>query len=129
MVEEARHPRILVVDDDAPVRTLVRRILVPRLFDLLEAESLDAALALVSNGAPPVDLLLTDVVMPRGTGPALAVRLHEKWPGLPVLYMSGYPRDTLAKHGLTAEDAFLLKPFTPQTLREGIARLLGHGAA
>jgi two-component system, cell cycle sensor histidine kinase and response regulator CckA len=125
---DARPPRILVVDDDDAVRLLVRRILAPRLFELLEESSVEAAVARASRETDRVDLLLTDVVLPDGTGAELALRLHEDRPALPVLYMSGYDRATAELHGVTDDAHFLMKPFTPRTLREGVQQVLARGA-
>jgi DNA-binding NtrC family response regulator len=67
----------------------------------------------------PIDLLLTDVVMPGMSGSALAAELAARRPGLRILYMSGYTDDAVLRHGIShAETEFIQKPFTP----EGLAR-------
>jgi DNA-binding response OmpR family regulator len=116
--------RILVVDDESAVRRIVRRILSAPPFEVLDADGVQPALDLASQMSDPVDLLLTDVVMPGGTGASLADALRAKWAGLRVLFMSGYTRDAMAMQGVAAEEAFLAKPFTPETLRDGVRRAL-----
>jgi DNA-binding response OmpR family regulator len=125
MTHDAR-TRILLVDDDGPIRGLIRRILAPAAFELLEAESMDSALARVSSEPSPIDLLLTDVVMTGGMGPELGRRLRERWGGLPIIYMSGYDRTVVARHGVVAADAFLMKPFTAESLRAAVDDALGR---
>jgi DNA-binding NtrC family response regulator len=75
----------------------------------------------------PIDLLLTDVVMPKLSGPELAERLTAVRPGLEVLYMSGYNDSRLLARGLEEQSVNLLaKPFTPDELAEQVARLTSH---
>ena len=119
------HTRILLVDDDGPVRGLIRRILPASAFEVIEAESMEGALARVATETSPVDLLLTDVVMAGGMGPELGRRLRERWPGLPIIYMSGYDRTMVARHGVVPDDRFLTKPFAPQRLRSAVHDALG----
>ncbi len=81
--------RILLVEDDPIVRALIRRTLDRAGYRVAEAAGAGSALALAASGPAP-DLLLTDVGIPDASGPELAARLHRRWPGLRVLYMSGY---------------------------------------
>jgi two-component system cell cycle sensor histidine kinase/response regulator CckA len=106
---------ILLVDDDEALRRFVRRILMQQGFHVIEASDGAEALEVASAYDQPVDLLLTDVIMPKVNGLALARRLLQERPGIRVLYMSGYMEKSmlLAKH---PESVLLQKPFTPETL-------------
>ncbi|HET6344967.1 MAG TPA: ATP-binding protein, partial [Myxococcota bacterium] len=86
---------ILVVEDEPMVRELVIRVLAEADYQVLEAPGSEEAVAVAEAfGARPIDLLLTDVMMPRVTGPQLAERLTASRPGLKVMYMSGYTSDS-----------------------------------
>ena len=103
---------ILVVDDEEPLRVLFRRILGAKGYRVLVAGCADEAVDVVSAHGGRIDLLLTDVVLPGGTGREVARRLIELQPALPVLYMSGYAEDAIVERGvLEAGLAFLSKPF------------------
>jgi signal transduction histidine kinase/ActR/RegA family two-component response regulator len=106
--------RVLVVEDEASVRTLVREVLRGDGHTVMEAGHPEEALALVGSGrAGPIDLLLTDVVMPGMSGFQLHERLVERLGPLRVLYMSGYSGDAIAERGVSAEALALLhKPFS-----------------
>jgi len=117
---------VLVVDDEMPVRSLVRDILVGLGHRVLDAEDGQAALRLFEQHGADVALLVTDIVMPRMSGRALAERLLERRPKLKVLYMSGYAGDVLGRYGvLDPQLAFLQKPFTPDALGRKVRELLG----
>jgi signal transduction histidine kinase len=105
---------ILVVEDEELVRRMLRRALKSSGYRVLEArEGLDA-LATVRRHEGDLDLVVTDVVMPRMGGIELAERLREEWPKIRVLFMSGYAhRDGWAGVGLPAGARFLEKPFGP----------------
>ena len=111
--------RVLVVDDDAAVLAEARRILAAAGAEVFSAGAVEAARAAVPAG-PPLAVLVTDVVMPEGTGPALASDLRARWPGLRVLYLSGQAHAGLAVERGTA---FLGKPFSPAALVAAVARL------
>ena len=74
-----------------------------------------------------MDLLLTDVVMPRSGGRELALRLTETRPGLHVVFMSGYTADTMVRQGIADGAPFLQKPFTAQQLARKIRETLDGG--
>lgn len=120
----ARRTTILVVDDDPALRAIIRRILRPLDLDVFEADTAEAGLAIASTIRGPIDLLLTDVVMPNGNGDALAARLRETRGDLRVLFMSGYGPEVVARHGVTSAD-FLPKPFTATILRGRVEQALG----
>ena len=114
---------ILLVDDDEALRRFVRRILIEQGFHVIEASDGAEALEVASAYAEPVDLLLTDVIMPKVNGLVLAQRLLQKRPGIDVLYMSGYVERSmlLAKH---PESILLQKPFTPDALIAAVRQVL-----
>jgi GAF domain-containing protein len=110
---------ILLVEDEGDVRELTREILEMAGYTVLEAARGDEALRLCRDAARPIDLLLTDVVMPQMSGPELAKRIAELRPGTKVVYMSGYTDDALGHHGVLDPDIVLLpKPFTPEALMQ-----------
>jgi len=116
---------ILVVEDESEVRVLVRQILQQRGYRVIEAASPREALHLVNRAATPVDLLLTDVIMPQMTGRALADLVTADQPALPVLFMSGYADSAVVEHGvLQTGRAYLQKPFTPAQLARVVRRVL-----
>jgi len=104
---------ILVVEDEEAVREVARRILSNRGYDVVTASSGDEALIVVEDDSRPIDLLLTDVIMPRMLGKELAEQAVRIRPGLPVLYMSGYAHPVLASQGTLDEGVALIeKPFS-----------------
>jgi PAS domain S-box-containing protein len=115
--------RLLLVEDEPAVRRLVTRMLERHGYEVLVAEDGEEALAHAAGGGEPVDLLVSDVVMPGMSGPDLARRLRESWPGLAVLFVSGYPRD-FRPGNAPDDDAFLSKPFSQQQLLRAVAAQL-----
>ena len=115
---------ILLVDDEPGVLAVTARLLRELGYTVLEASDPAAALAIAESGAAP-DLLLTDVVMPGMKGRELAAQLTDRYPDLPVLFMSGYDPETifgdrLLEHGLQ----FLSKPVNRATLAARVRKLL-----
>jgi two-component system, cell cycle sensor histidine kinase and response regulator CckA len=119
-------PTILVVDDERAVRALAVAILERGGYAILSAESAEEALDLAARHDGPIDLLLTDVVMPGIHGRELAERLHLLRPECRVIFMSGYSRDILPLD-LPADDHVVLleKPFTRSALLEHVEHELG----
>ena len=77
---------------------------------------------------PEIDLLVTDVVMPKMGGKELSEKLFEEYPKLKVLYISGYTDNAIAHHGVLDEGVLLLqKPFSPQSLAEKVREILDEG--
>ncbi len=108
---------ILLAEDEPAVRELTRRLLERRGYRVLPAGSAAEALAKADAFDGPIHLLLTDLVMPGGSGVELAGELAPKRPGTRILFMSGYSHDVLAQQGLAApEGRLLLKPFTESGL-------------
>jgi len=115
---------ILVVEDDEMVRQVTVRSLGTADYRVLVASSAGEALALVES-EPRVDLLLSDVVMPGQSGPALAARLSSQVPGLRVLLVSGHAQAELSRRGVQGGDWPLLqKPFTPSSLLDAVRAVL-----
>ncbi len=119
---------VLVVDDEPNVLAVAARSLEHGGFRVLQASDGASALAVVDGHGPP-HLVLTDLMMPGMSGAELARRLKERWPAMPVLFMSGYSVEDLRREGVTGIDGELLhKPFTPDVLVARVAAtLLGVG--
>ncbi len=116
---------VLVVEDERPVRSLVRKTLESRGFRVLDAECGAAALELTEGRLDTVDLVITDMVMPGINGLELVERISALRPGIPVLFMSGYSREFLMEKGdLTRRHRIIEKPFTPSALLENARRIL-----
>ncbi len=108
---------VLVVEDDAVVRTLIRKVIEQHGYTVLDAVSGPAALALAEQEPGAIHLLVTDVVMPEMSGPDLVVQLTAARPGVKVLYLTGYADAATANRTPAGRDTLLLqKPFTPEEL-------------
>jgi two-component system, cell cycle sensor histidine kinase and response regulator CckA len=108
---------VLLVEDEDAVRSLARRVLQRSGYTVLEAKDGEEALEIAARQNGGIDLLVTDVVMPRLGGRVLADRLMAQNPALRVLFMSGYTDDAVLRHGDPATGShFLQKPFTPGAL-------------
>ncbi|HLK41409.1 MAG TPA: response regulator [Polyangiaceae bacterium] len=108
---------VLLVEDEDVVRKVVCEILRRSGYKVIEAPGAAEALAKIDAGDVTVDLLLTDVVMPRMNGRELAEKVVGVRPATRVLFMSGYTADTVVRNGVLAEGvAFVQKPITPDTL-------------
>jgi CheY-like chemotaxis protein len=116
---------VLVVEDQADVRQFVCRTLERLGYEVLVAENAGEALLICEQHEGPIDLLLTDVVMPRMSGPQLVARLSTVRPGLKTLFISGYPEDTLVNSGaLEGSIALVNKPFTPGEIGRRVRQVL-----
>jgi two-component system, cell cycle sensor histidine kinase and response regulator CckA len=115
---------VLVVEDADGLRELTRRLLERHGYTVLTAANTDEALASFESGRS-IDVLLTDVVMPGGSGPDLVKQLTERQPGLKVIYMSGYTEESIVHHGVLKPGiAFLHKPFTSDGLGRKIREVI-----
>ncbi len=121
---------ILLAEDELSVRDLAIRLLTRRGYKVLAAASGEEAIELAAQHDGPIDLLLTDVVMPGISGRELADRLALSRPETPVLFMSGYTGEVILKHGLQEEDTLLLqKPYDAEMLLKGVrSALAGAGS-
>jgi two-component system, cell cycle sensor histidine kinase and response regulator CckA len=116
---------VLVVEDEDGVRELVRQVLVEHGHAVLTARHGRDALRLAERYERPIDLLVTDVVMPEMGGGELVERLTELRPDLKVIYISGYTNDEVSRRGLHgAETHFLHKPFTSEGLMRRVREVL-----
>jgi two-component system cell cycle sensor histidine kinase/response regulator CckA len=108
---------ILLVEDAEPLRKLAASFLSSHGFKVLSAPDAEEALKIAAAHAGAIQLLVTDVVMPGQNGRVLAERLVASYPGIKVLYISGYTDSFIAGHGILEADANLLnKPFTEEAL-------------
>ncbi len=116
---------ILLVEDEAAVRHLVRETLVARGYNVLEAHTPSHAAQMGEQHAQPIHLMLTDIVMPGMSGKQLADKVASLHPEMKVLFMSGYTDNAVVLHGvLEADTAFLQKPFTPEVLARKVREVL-----
>jgi len=116
---------LLLVEDEASVRELLRELLETAGYSVLEASRPAEALRIAQSRAEPIHLLITDVVMPEMTGPELARRLVEMRPGLRMLFLSGYTEGVVVDRGLLGDGAhFLQKPFTGDALEAKVREVL-----
>jgi len=116
---------VLLAEDEQLVRLLARKILEQAGYTVLVAAGGAEALQLATQHAGPIDLLVTDVVMPEMSGRELVHRLAEQRPQTRVLYMSGYADEAIERHGvLDPGTAFIQKPFTPAGLARKVREVL-----
>jgi CheY-like chemotaxis protein len=118
--------RVLVVEDEPAVRDLAQRLLAAAGYDVLVAADGPEALRVVAGSDPPVDLVLTDLIMPGMSGRDLARHLRTLQPSPRVVFMSGYTAGLLGAQAITEEGEDLLeKPFTRSLLLQKVHRALG----
>jgi CheY-like chemotaxis protein len=116
---------VLLVEDEEGVRALTRHVLRNCGYTVLEASEGAEAIHLAIEYRERIDLLVTDVVMPRMGGREVASRLMEMHCGIKILFLSGYTDDAVVRHGiLEAQVAFLQKPFTPTSLATKVREVL-----
>jgi DNA-binding response OmpR family regulator len=125
MVPLLTDARILLAEDDAVLRGMIERILLEQGCEVLAARDGEEALGLALGGAPPFDLVVTDVRMPRMGGWELGRSLGDRWPDLPILYISGWDSELVGgAHQGGRRHGFLRKPFDPSDLVSHVERLL-----
>jgi PAS domain S-box-containing protein len=121
---------VLVVEDEQAIRELIRTVLRRNGYRVLTARNGEEALAAAAAEAGTIELLLTDVVMPRMSGPELGRRIREVCPNARVLYMSGFTDHPAVREGAAAEGEQLVrKPFTAEVLLERVRAALDAGPA
>jgi PAS domain S-box-containing protein len=116
---------VLLVEDESTVRALAKHVLESHGYAVLDATDGEHALEVVAGHRGVIELLVTDLVMPRLGGRQLAQALMRERPGLRVLFMSGYTDEAVLRNGhLPSGEAFLHKPFSPTTLARRVRALL-----
>jgi signal transduction histidine kinase/CheY-like chemotaxis protein len=125
MPQTPRSETVLVVEDSDVVRKLVHGVLTAQGYRVLQAEDGREAVRVFERHAAPIDLLLTDVVMPKAGGRDLAKYMRTLVPGLKILFMSGYLDTAVIQHGLLeGKIYFISKPFTPAQLALKVREIL-----
>lgn len=119
---------ILLVEDEAAVRTLAKRVLFQKGYRVLEASDGAIALRLAAGHVGEIDLVLTDVAMPNLGGRGLVEELKELSPGMRVLFMSGYPKEEVFPDNGANRVPYLQKPFTSETLLAEVRTALGYAS-
>jgi CheY-like chemotaxis protein len=116
---------ILLVEDEAAVRDLVRRVLAGLGYTVLQAREGEQALDICGQLRGPLHLLISDVVLPGINGWELARRLREVRPECRLLYMSGYTASVISQRGILEPGVpFLQKPFSPEALAHKVREVL-----
>jgi len=118
--------RILVVEDDRNVRSLMVKILGYHGYNVMSAENGDAALDSIRTMNEPADLVILDMIMPGMTGKETAEQIRTRTPGQPILFISGYTDETLMKNGCAESRNvdFITKPFDSETLQKKVREIL-----
>ena len=129
-LETQGNERVLLVEDENMIRALLRNTLVRSGYAVVEASNGREALEVALSSDEPIDLLVTDVMMPRMSGVELVERLRTERPAMRVLLMSGYAESTISADGALPRDAALLqKPFSPRVFLEGVRSALDRPVA
>jgi len=125
VVELGGSETVLIVEDDDSLRKLARTVLKQNGYKVLEAENGEDALRVSETHDGSIELMITDVVMPKMSGKETAERLQLLYPQMKVIYMSGYTDDAIVHHGVLAPGLnFLEKPFTPENLARKVREVL-----
>ena len=119
---------VLLVEDEDPVRLFSARALRNKGYKVIEAKSGEAALEVIHRATEQIDLLVTDVVMPRMDGPGLIREVRQTHPDMKVIFISGYTEDSFRKRLNTdAEIHFLPKPFSLKQLASKVKEVMSAG--
>jgi DNA-binding response OmpR family regulator len=120
-----RGETVLVVEDEEPVRDLIREVLRLHGYQVVEAQDGGEALLRAEHHRGPIDLMILDVMIPGVAAPDVVRRLRDARPAVRVLYMSGYTDDLIGQHGLVQVGRdFLQKPFSLDALTRKVREVL-----
>ncbi len=115
----------MIVEDDEGLRKFAQNALEQHGYKVLDAENGEDALRVSKAHEGPIDLMITDVVMPKMGGREAADRLQPLYPQMKVIYMSGYTNNAIVEHGVLAPGLnFLQKPFSPEGLARKVREVL-----
>jgi two-component system, cell cycle sensor histidine kinase and response regulator CckA len=117
---------VLVVDDETAVRRFAARVLQREGFEVLEASDGAEALDLVKAGTAPIDVIVSDIVMPRLNGVELMQAVATIRPHLPIILMSGYATSALSELGIATPCGILMKPFPAERLLAEVNRCVAR---
>lgn len=116
---------VLLIEDEPGVRTFAQHILTRNGYKVMCAENGEAAVRLMESLPGPLDLVVTDVVMPGMSGPEAAEIIRQVHPNTNIIYMSGYTNDAVLRHGILSDKIhFLQKPFSPTALANKVREVL-----
>jgi DNA-binding response OmpR family regulator len=128
--ESSDRPTVLVVDDEEDLRDIMRRMLERRGFDTLVAGDSEQAMETCRDHQGEIDVLVTDLTLPGGSGGDLSRTACALRPDMGVVYVSGMPKDIAVTKGLIGDDALLVKkPFTSELLIEALRVVIAQRAA
>jgi DNA-binding NtrC family response regulator len=124
--EQKASERILVVDDEPGIRHVLARILLDEGYFVHQASDGLEALELIKGGDPVLDVVVSDIVMPRLNGVELLQELSRSRPSLPIILISGYGTEELTQRGIVPPCALLSKPFPPERLIAEVRRCIAN---
>lgn len=123
--KDRRSGTILLVEDSDVVRDVVANMLEGGGLTVLQASGGEEALALARRGETPIDLLLTDIVMPEMSGVELADRMERERPDVRILFMTGYAEEVVVNEGILGKHRECIgKPFTQEQITKRVRKIL-----
>lgn len=124
----SKPPVILLVEDETMVREITGQVLAHAGYSVLESSNAKEALQLASSHDGPIDLLLTDIVMPEMNGADLAQRMRTRLPELVTIFMSGYAEHDVLKKAKLSSAVHIQKPFTIDALLSRVSEALNENS-
>ena len=116
--------KVLIVDDEASVRRLTARMLKSLAYETIEAEGPSEAMTTCNEHGSEIDLIITDFNMPELSGTEMMEKIREDLPQMKVIYVSGFDMDTVSTNAPSAADTFLQKPYSRDTLKDLVEKIL-----